>query len=252
MHISKNLAVTALAVLLGACGGGGTSSDSGGGSTTTATAEGLWQGTTSDGRSIEGVVLDDGTYWFVYSSAGNSEVIGGAVQGNGRSNNGSFTSANGKDFNLEGLGVNNFTLAGSYVEKHSLSGTLTYAPSGSKTFTSSYDSDYDATPSLAALAGTYNGTAATAAGADSVGATIAKSGALTGHGSGGCTFKGTVAPHSHGNIFDISVTFGGGTCANGTSTVNGVLHYDAASTQINAFALNSDRSDGFIFVGTKS
>jgi hypothetical protein len=48
--------------------------------------------------SLAGLVLDDGTYWILYSAPGDSAVIAGAIQGNG-------TSSNGKDFRV-GVAVN--------------------------------------------------------------------------------------------------------------------------------------------------
>ncbi len=71
---------------------------------TTGTAEGLWRGTTNTGRSLTGLVLGSGEYWLIYSAAGNSAVLAGALQGNGTSQSGRFTSSNGIDFNFEGAG----------------------------------------------------------------------------------------------------------------------------------------------------
>jgi hypothetical protein len=71
----------------------------------------------------------------------------------GTSSSGKFASSNGMDFNLEGLGINAFTLAGTYTAKSQLGGTLTYTGGTTNTFTSSYDTDYDLTPSLATIVG---------------------------------------------------------------------------------------------------
>lgn len=251
MRIYKITVPFLIAVGLSACGGGGGGGSSGSTPPPSGTAEGLWQGSTNTNRAIAGVVLDDGTYWFIYSSAGNSVVIAGVVQGNGASNNGGFSSSNGKDFNLEGLGVNNFTLAGTYTQKSGLVGTLTYSPSSTTTFTNSYDTDYDLTPSLAAIAGNYSGSAATSGGTESATVIITSSGAITGRGASGCNYTGSASPRTKGNVYNISVTFSGGVCANGTSTVTGIAYFDAPTKQLTSAALNSARSDGFIYVGTK-
>ena len=233
-------------VALSACGGGGGDSNGASG-----TAEGLWQGTTNTNRAIAGLVLDDGTYWFLYSVAGNSAIIAGVVQGNSASSNGSFSSSNGRDFNLEGLGVNDFTLTGAYSAKRSLSGSVTYSPTSVTTFTSSYDTDYDLSPSLSAIAGTYAGSAATSAGTESATVTISSLGAISGSSARGCSFTGSAALRPRGNVYNVSVTFGGGVCANGTSTVTGVAYFDAATRQLTSAALNSARTNGFIYVGIK-
>ena len=132
----------------------------------------------------------------------------------------------------------------------SLAGTVTYSNT-TATFSGSYDSNYDLTPSLATVAGTYTGSAATSGGVEFATVTISSAGAISGSGAGGCTFAGTTTPHSKGNVYDVSVTFGGGLCTNGTNTVTGVAHFDDATKEIRSAALNSSRSDGFLYVGTK-
>lgn len=84
--------------------------------------------------------MDDGTYWLLYTSMGNTAVLGGAVQGHSTSANGNFTSADGVDFNFEGLGINSFTFAGTYVQKSTLGGTLT-APGVTFTVSTMYDTN---------------------------------------------------------------------------------------------------------------
>jgi hypothetical protein len=243
------LGLLVVAFAVSACGGGG-------GSTPTAptpagTAEGLWNGTTSSGRTATGLFLDDGTYWVVYSSVGNSAVIAGAAQGNGTSSNGTFSSSNGIDFNLEGLGVNGFTLTGSYTAKSKLNGTITYASNTTYTFNATYNTDYDLTPSLATIAGTYTGSAATLGGVEFATVTISGTGAISGRSASGCTFTGTASTRAKGNVYNVSVTFGGGVCSNGTDTVTGVGYFDAKTKQIIAAALNSGRTNGFLAEATK-
>ena len=245
MTIHQWAFVLVVTVAVSACGGGGSGDGDSG------TAEGLWQGTTNTNRAIAGLVLDDGTYWFIYSVAGNNQIIAGIVQGNSTSTNGSFSSSNGRDFNLEGLGVSPFALAGAYSAKRSLSGSVMYSPSSVTTFTSSYDTDYDLSPSLSAIAGTYSGSAATSAGTESAMVTISSLGAISGSSARGCTFTGSAAPRPRGNVYNVSVTFGGGVCANGTNTVTGVAYFDAPTKELTSAALNSARTNGFIYVGVK-
>lgn len=233
------------------CGGGG-----GGGSSSSppasTTAEGLWNGSTSTSRTVTGIVLDNGTYWVLYSSPNNSAVIAGAVQGTGTSLNGSFSSSDAKDFNLEGQGINNATVSASYNAKQSFNGAVTYSsPTPSVTFTSTYNPAYEQTPSLTSVAGTYFGTAAVVGGTESATVVVTSTGQITGIGISGCQFSGTATPHPKGNVFDLAVTFGGGVCSNGTSTVTGIGYFDATQNRLYSTALNSARSNGFIFVGTK-
>jgi hypothetical protein len=238
-----------LAFSLSACGSGG--SDGSVSPAPATSAEGLWNGTSGNGRTIAGLVLDDGTYWFLYSVVGNPSVIAGAFQGNSSSQNGSFTSSNGKDFNLEGLGILDATVTGSYVMKQSLSGTIAFLLGGQTTFNSTYNADYDLIPNVNLVVGTYTGSTATAGGTEIVTVTLSSPSSITGSSASGCNFTGSFSPRTRGNVYDVSVTFAGGVCSNGTSTVTGVAFFDAATKRLYSAALNSTRTNGFIYLGTK-
>ncbi|HEX7767154.1 MAG TPA: hypothetical protein VF443_10605 [Nitrospira sp.] len=239
-----------LAISLSACSDGGSDNLTPPASATS--AEGLWNGTTNSGRSVAGLVLNDGTYWFLYTLMGNPSVVAGVVQGNGISQNGSITSSNTKDFNLEGLGILNASINGSYVMKQSLSGTIVIANNGGQsTFTTTYNTDYDTPPNPALLTGTYSGSTATTGGVESVTVTLSTPGSITGSSASLCNFTGTFAPRSSGNVYDVSITFAGGVCSNGTNTVTGVAFFDAGTKKLYSAGLNSTRTNGFVFIGTK-
>ncbi|MGE3152152.1 MAG: DUF5050 domain-containing protein [Nitrospiraceae bacterium] len=244
--------VNALLYIAGCSSGGdqGTSSPP----ASTVTAEGLWIGNTTTARTVRGIVLDNGSFWVLYSAPNNSSIIAGGVQGSSTSSNGVFSSADARDFNLEGAGINNATIAGNYVARQSLSGTISY-PSLNQTvaFSGVYDAAYDLTPSLATIAGSYSGTAAVVGSiGEATTVTISQAGGISGLGSSGCTFTGTVTPRAKGNVYDLSVTFGGGVCSNGNSTVTGIGYFDAGSNQLYSATVNSTRTNGFIYVGTKN
>ena len=246
--------VIACMTALAACGGGGDSGSPAapGSGTGISTAEGLWTGTTNNGRSATGIVLDNGSFWVLYSVQGNSTVLAGAVQGTSSMAAGMFSSTDAKDANLEGLGILTARVAGSYVARQSFNGTVTYPTLGqSVTFTTTFNPAYDVTPSLATIAGAYTGTAAVVKGAETATVTIASSGLLNGVGATGCRFGGTATPRAKGNVYDVSVTFAGGVCTNGTSTVAGVAYFDTAAKRLYSAAVNSARTNGFIFVGVK-
>ena len=233
---------------LAACSSGGSDSNSSSTPPPPATsAEGLWNGTTVSGRTVAGLVLEDDTFWFLYSAIGNSNVVAGLVQGNGNSQNGSFTSSNARDFNLEGLGTLDSSMNGTYVMKETLSGTIAHQ-SGQATFTTTYDPDYEVPPDLNQIAGTFTGLVATN---ETVTVTVSGTGSIFGSSTSGCTFAGTASPRSRGNAFNVTVTFGGGVCINGTDTVGGVAYFDAPTKRLYSAALNSSRNNGFIFIGTK-
>ena len=123
-------------------------------------------GSTNTNRTVGGVVLDDGTYWVIYSQEGNSNVIAGALQGRFSTNGNTVSSSNGRDFNFEGLGVNDFTASGSVAERQSLDATVTYDGGTQVTVSAEYSSDYELTPSLSTIAGSYSGNSVASGGVE--------------------------------------------------------------------------------------
>ena len=240
---------------LAACGGGaGSSGNAPSPSAATAqNAEGLWIGSTNTSATVTGFVLDNGTYWILYSVPHVSALMAGFLQGTATSLNGSFSSTDGIDFNVAGQGINNTTVSAGYMVKQSFNGVATY-PSLNRadTFTTSYNADYDQVPSRSAIAGTYTGIASVVGSNELTTIAISSAGVVAGTGTGGCTFLGTAVPRSKGNLYDLSVVFGGGACANGTSLVTGIGYVDSSANRLYVAALNRFRSDGLIFVGIKS
>jgi hypothetical protein len=217
----------------------------------TGTAEGLWRGTSPTGRSVEGLVLGSGEYWFIYSAVDNSAVIAGAVQGTGTSQNGRFVSSNGIDFNFEGAGNSPVTVDATYVEEKSLDGAVKYTgTTNALTYTTTYYFEYRF-PSPAPpfwITTTFTGTSYGGL-TEYTELTITASGALTGVSASGCRFSGTLTPSTDGNYYDVTVTFEGGACVNGTSNVTGVSYFDFYARKLTSAALNSTRTSGFLFVG---
>ena len=249
------LTVSALA----ACGGGGDGDGSGdqgagdGGAAPVATAEGFYTGSSSNGRSLSGVVLDDGRYWLMYAPSGNSSAIAGVVQGNSTANGGTFASGDGRDFNFEGDGMADLTVAGSHVARQSISGNLTYKGTTQPyAFTVAYDASYAQPVTLAAIAGSYAGAAGTLFENEAASFTVSASGAISGMGASGCRFTGTVAPRGTVAVYNLTLSFLGGVCEQGTSTLSGVAYTDPKTKQLFGVALNAQRSNGALFVGQKT
>src|SRR5208282_2256748 len=104
--------------------------------------------------------------------------------------------------------------------------------------------------SLSAAAGTYAGESGSMTGATCATFTLDASGNLSGSNCAGCGFHGTITPHKSVNVFDWSVAVTG-TCPPGGSTVTGVLYYDEANGQLQAFAPYADRTNLYYWIGTK-
>ena len=215
---------------------------------TAGTAEGIWIGSTAAQSLIEAFVLDDGTYYFLYSLP-NSYNIGGMIQGHGVSVEGSFDTADARDFSVSGRGVTMAALAADYVSKSSLDGNLTFSL-GSTSFATDYQATYEQPASLAAASGTYQGLAGTATGIQPITLTASPNGAIVGS-AFDCMFNATAAPRGSVNIFNLSITFNGGGCLFGTSTLVGFAYYDAATGQLLAFGVNASRTDSILFIGAR-
>ncbi len=247
------LFMTAFVLTLAACGSSGGDSGAAPPPGPVTSAEGLWIGSTSDSRSLTAFVLDDSSYWLLYSVPHASSLIAGVVQGSGTSFNGSFSSSDGIDFNFEGRGINTASVGVSYVAKQSFNGSVSY-PSLNQaySFTSSYNTDYEQTPSISAVSGTYTGVASVTGSDELTTIVVSSPGVVAGTGlTSGCKFLGTARPRARGNLYDVSVAFGGGACPSGTSTVAGIGYYDSSAKRLYLAALDSSRSKGLIFVGIK-
>lgn len=239
----KQLTALAAALVLSACGGGG------GDSAPTASAEGFWVGTTAKGTTVNLAILENGETWGLY---GNASSLTGAVYGI-TSTSGTSLSGSGYGFDFATRTSGSGTYAGSVTTKSSISMSV----SDGTTLTGTYDASYDQPASLATVAGTYTGWAVTGGIAPQATTVVVDvngnisssfvSGSLT------CSTSGKATPRASGkNVFNVQLTFTGNYCALGNGTVvNGVATYNAANRQLITMALNSTKSDGLIYLGTR-
>ena len=137
------------------------------------------------------------------------------------------------------------------VAKSSLTGAVSYMGGTVVKFTSTYDTAFELTPTLAELAGSYSGQAVSLIGVQATQVVIAQSGAFTGS-VAGCSFTGTATPRTDANAFDISVAFADPPCLFSNQTLIGLAYYDASTRGLVALAPNLARTDGFLAVGTKN
>lgn len=232
-----------------ACGGGYRESDVSSLLQPMATsAEGRWTGTPSTGRTVAGLVLEDGSYWLFYTARDNPLVLAGLIQGTGTSHSGSFGSSNTRDFNLEGAGIRAGTMNGSYVPNKSFLGTIAYYTGEAESFSSTSAKDSESAPNLTQVTGTYAGLRSDN---HQVTVTVESVGTLSGHSTDGCTVTGTLSPRVQGNVFRTSVTLKGGACGTETETLAGVAFYDVETTRLYSAALNHTRTTSFLFLGVK-
>jgi len=219
--------------------------------TSTTTAEGGWFGTTADGRMVRAIILDDGTYYVVYSFPG-VRTNAGVVQGSSSAANGNFASSDGADFPIsfaaETAGsATSAAVSGTYVPRTSLQLSIVES-TATRTFTASYDAGFEQPASLAAAAGTYTGKTGHVSGAIPASFTLDSSGNIVGH-NAACSFTGTVTPHKSVNVFDWTIV--GPNCVFGRAGASGVMYYDETNRELNGFAPFAARDDQFYLLGAK-
>jgi len=219
--------------------------------------KGVWTGTTSLNESVHAVVLEDGTFYLVYTQPGTATDVG-LVQGTLTAADGAISSADAVNFPLplkeEG--------GGGAARKYSLSGTFTpqvqlQLTISSATATRSVSADYvpasEQAPSLAALAGQYTGATGHIGGRRAATWTIDADGRLSLSNSVGCALHGTITPHASVHAFDWTITENApGLCIfEDAGTISGMLYYDEGTRQIRAFAPYDERIEDFFMIGTK-
>ena len=216
-----------------------------------ATLKGFFNGTISTGRSFAGFVLEDGTLYGIYAVSGNSQLVAGLIQGNGTSsNNTSYSSSNIKDFSLEGLGVRDGSLSGTFDDNLFFNGTVTYANMSFAASMFNSSLFYTTAPTdLSTVAGNYSGNYGVSPGLrDMVSLTISPTGAITAIGSSGCRFTGQVLSRSVGSALNLSLTFASSLCSTPSDTFSGIATYNGSSRLLYGGAPNSDRSKAAVFI----
>ncbi len=240
MKVIKSWLLALCVGLVSACGGGGASS-----SGAIQSAEGLWQGNTSDGYNVTAAVLENGELWALVSSSsgvvgfmnGVTSVAGYAVTGNETS------------YNLVNNTYFGQTFSGSVTSKSSLA-----LSSSSGSFNATYQSGYDQAPAgLAAMAGTYSGWLASVSGTFSPSSvvTISSTGQISSPGAP-CSANGSITPRASGkNVYNVTIGFAGALCSASATTLSGIAVYSDSSGVLVVLALNSSKSDGLVYSATK-
>lgn len=243
-----------LSMLVTACGGG--SSTVSNTQVASLSAEGVYEGTISNGKIHNTLVLENDQFYTLYGTAisGGGIAVAGFLQGTGKSNNGSFSSSDLKDFFGNGTVVSG-SLNASYIAKANLNGTLT---EGNNTVTFTGTSPlknslyvYDSAANLADINGAWSLTDLQGI---PVAINITENGTLTGS-SNGCSFSGTIKPRASGkNVFDLAFVFGASPCRLAGQPANGIaLNYLISSGKRQLILAGTDalRTSGAGLLGTR-
>jgi hypothetical protein len=234
-----------LAAMLSACGGGG------GDDLTAQSAAGLWHGTADTQREVSAVTLSDGRYFAVYSGAGAGATIGGGVQGTATVSGDTLNSTDLLSFSVEGAGPTNGTFTAQVVPRFLLAGTATVPNQAPVSFQANYESDFEQTPTLARVAGSYTGEAGFALGIRPATFNIDANGGVTSS-INGCSITGNVTPRTDGDVFDLSVVFSGPPCALPNLTFTGVVFLRNAGKQLYSVSRNTPARQTIVFTGLKA
>jgi len=211
--------------------------------------QGLWTGKTATGVALYGVILDDASYYFVYVLVG-SNTFDGFVYGTATTSaTGQFNSSDGRNYSPL-RGVFPTTLAGPYVPKTSMSGTIS-SSLGDDTYALAYDSNYETPASIPPIAGTYTGVLGTVDARMNAVVTIDATGVLSGNFSN-CSLAGSVTPRGSVAVFDLLIQTQGAACAFGGKVQHsGLVAFDPTANRLFVLAPNPGRNNGIMFVGTK-
>lgn len=216
-------------------------------------AQGMYAGKlTANASMINSLILEDGQFWMFYTSDRSGTYNPGAfLQGTGSVSNGIFSSPDVKDFGNIPAAQRNVTAT--YFAGTTLNGDVG-TPNGAVAFTAAgIDTatyNYDAPANLAQVAGSH-----------SMGGMlgnhlleIAADGSFAGTTSR-CGYSGKLSPRSAGNnVFNVTWTFGAGTCLLSGKTASGVaLSYlvkNGAKRNIIIAATDAERSFGTMVVSS--
>lgn len=199
---SKRIAGLLIALSLSACGGGGGGGNSG-------TPEGVYEGTSSTGEYFNTIVLENNLFYTIYGEIFNDEfLVEGFFTGTGEIDGNRFIANDVRDFDASGLDGGG-TLTAEFKPGESFKGSTSGGVTFDATRPTDTSYDYNAAANLSNIVGTWSLSTLLPT---TVTLNIAADGNYTASYDGGnCEFGGRFTPRASGkNVFDVSVTGGGG------------------------------------------
>ncbi|HET7729666.1 MAG TPA: hypothetical protein VFK48_06500, partial [Usitatibacter sp.] len=217
--------------------------------TTCQYAEGVWKGATDRGEAAVVVVLEGGSHFIYWGSAGGSG--GHVVHGTARMDAGSFSSPHSLDYPVA-LAVetsdatSNYAISGTYAPGGDIVLSLA-GDAGARKLTATFDAASTGSPDLAAVAGSYAGISGHVNGRRSATFAVAESGTVTGR-NDRCTFRGRLTPRQSPAVFDFTLS-AIGPCIFGT--VNGIAQYHEPTRELRMFGLFAGGIDMYYVIGAR-
>jgi hypothetical protein len=236
-----------VALLVSGCGGSSSEEDA---PVEVSGDEGLWVGTTGDSRATTGIFLDDGRYYFFYSTVADDNAVEGVVSGSVHTFNGNLTSNDGVDLNVNGE-LRTASAGGTFQRADDMNIVVTsLGILGETSFSSAYDENFEETPSLALVLGDYTGTMTVPGVSENLTMQINAQGDVSGTGVSGCSVTGTIQPRNNGNVYNVDLVTGE-TCAMPSVSIRGHAYFRDSSSRLFLFALNTTRDYGVLIYAQK-
>jgi hypothetical protein len=198
------------------------------------------------------LVLDDRSFYTVYSAANNASVVGGVITGAVKTDAGQFTIADAVGTILDGIPTQPLAITGTYGTKQFMDGSILYPTlSQPVLFSTSYNANFELTPDMSTIAGSYSGSAAIGRGAEPTTFEIGGNGSVSGKSASGCTFSGTIQNGGSGRPYAVTFTFGASLCRFPGATATGITYFDRTSNTLYAGGSITGQNAGFVAIATK-
>lgn len=209
---------------------------------------GLYKGFTNTNRVVYALVLSTPEIWLLSSLSG-TNVPTGADRGTWTATDTTLSSTDLADFSTDTTTVGIGNLDATYVSGSRLTGSVV-APGQSFTFTTTYQTGFTTQGTLAALAGSYTGSAVMPGATDVATATVTSDGVVNGSTVRGCNFSGQLLTSPGISTYTASLSFTGVGCPQNPTPLtagSGVAILDGS--QLNLAVFNAARTQGFAFAG---
>lgn len=230
--------------VLAACGGGGGSGGTTpppGSSTPAEATQGFWSGKPDAQTTVSAVFLGQGPVWTVVQTGTATTAL---VVGTATVTTPTFA-VTGRSFALATAATSSYSITGTVVPK----GTLSVAASGAApAYTLVYNKAYETAANLADISGAWR--ASFSGGAVVLSLNVAATGAITGSTNTGCTYTGSVLPHTGGvAVFDLTLN----ESCTGSSAVqfSGIATLNEARTVLSAAFATGNLSGASAFQATR-
>ena len=206
------------------------------------------------GRSIM-FIQNNGNYWVIGGNATSGTVTyNSMISGTGTSTATTFTSNNGVDLFSSPQYVND-SISATYQSLSTFTGSLIEGTTSySLNLTAVPGYSFNVTPSLSAVAGTYNLSLANKGTLDTSTISIGTTGSFNGTTAKGCSYTGNVTPMTSGeNAYNFSINFGPSPCVNPSISQTGtiVIITTTIGTQLFGGVFANNLANATILIGTK-